>query len=148
MGRCYRRGFDLSPFFAYIDFISSPGDVITVVNKGRTVEITLDDEGTYRYVAIRNGLHTATSRDQGSVDTFDIEVKGQTYRMKLILNTHEVLGQYPHYILDQFTHLELREVILDDEISAACENFTHYTCNDLQGIYMSHLSNFGMRKVG
>lgn len=147
MGRCYRRGFDLSPFYAYIDFISSPNDVVTITNKGRTVEITLSEEGTYKYLCIRNGLFTASSQAQGSVDTFDIQHKGQTYRMKLILNTHAMLSVFPHYILNQFTHNEVRELIISDEISAECQNIAEYSCEEIAEIYSEHIYNFGMRKV-
>ena len=70
-------------------------------------------------------------------------------------NTHEVLAAYPTYLLKQFTHQELRELVIDDNISATCDNIANYTMEDfevgidvgIEQIRCEHILNFGMRKV-
>lgn len=147
MGRCYKRAFDLAPFYAFINFISSAYDKVTITNRGRSEVIELDEEGELKYKCLRLGEYIVSSEAQGATDRIVISHKGQTYISKLILNTHAVLSAFPHYILGQFTHDELRELLIQNNISPKCKNLAHYPCSRLQGINISHLSNYGMRYV-
>ena len=65
----------------------------------------------------------------------------------ILYNTHELLSQYPTYILGQFTHQELREEIIEDNVSATCDNLANYTMDGLKSISCENISRFGMRKV-
>lgn len=62
-------------------------------------------------------------------------------------NTHEFLAKYPTYLLMQFTHQELYEEVIDDNISTSCDNITNYTMESFESVCCEHMSNFGMRKV-
>ncbi len=65
----------------------------------------------------------------------------------ILYNTHKVLSQYPTCLLMQFTHQELREEVIEDNISVSCDNFTNYTMESFESITCENISNFGMRKV-
>lgn len=69
------------------------------------------------------------------------------YKVVLKFNRHNVLSKYPTYLLEQFTHQELREERIDRCISNSCDNLTNYTVESLKSILCKHVSNFGMRKV-
>lgn len=62
-------------------------------------------------------------------------------------NTHEVLAKYPRYLLMQFTHKELYELPIEDNISATCDNITNYTMESFESVSCEHMANYGMRKV-
>ena len=62
-------------------------------------------------------------------------------------NTHETLSKYPSYILEQLTHKELSDSMIDDLISSSCDNLSNYTMSDLKSISCENVSNYGMRKV-
>ena len=62
-------------------------------------------------------------------------------------NTHEVLSKYPTYLLMQFTHQELYDEPIEDDISAACDNITNYTMESFESVSCEHMANYGMRKV-
>lgn len=62
-------------------------------------------------------------------------------------NTHEFLSQYPNQVLMQFTHEELRDSPIDDNLSASCDNLANYTTESLQTISCENVSTFGMRKA-
>ena len=62
-------------------------------------------------------------------------------------NTHETLSKYPQYILEQLTHKELSDSIIDDLISSSCDNLSNYTMGDLKSISCENISTYGMRKV-
>lgn len=65
----------------------------------------------------------------------------------IVYNTHEALSVYPHYILMQFTHQELYDTAIDDNISATCDNITNYTMESFESVSCENMANFGMRKV-
>lgn len=69
------------------------------------------------------------------------------YECKLQYNMHEVLSKYPSYILEQLTHKELSDSIIDDLISSSCDNLSNYTMGDLKSISCENISTYGMRKV-
>lgn len=147
MGRCYKRGFDLSPFFAWIELISSPNDEVVLQNKGRTETITLGGDGHYVYKALRTGAYTASSEAEAATDTLTVSEKRMFYKIRLTLNTHQYLSQFPHYILGQFTHKELREEYITDLISSNVENIANYNVEEIEPIWVDHILNYGMRKV-
>lgn len=62
-------------------------------------------------------------------------------------NTHEVLAQYPRYLLMQFTHQELYDESIEDNFSATCDNITNYTMESFESVSCEHMANYGMRKV-
>lgn len=62
-------------------------------------------------------------------------------------NTHEVLAKYPRYLLMQFTHQELYDEPIEDNISATCDNITNYTMGSFESICCEHMADYGMRKV-
>ena len=62
-------------------------------------------------------------------------------------NTHEVLAKYPTYLLMQFTHQELYGGIIEENISATCDNITNYTMESFESVSCEHMINYGMRKV-
>lgn len=62
-------------------------------------------------------------------------------------NTHKVLTKYPTYLLMQFTHQELYDEPIEDNISTSCDNITNYTMESFESVCCEHMSNFGMRKV-
>ena len=62
-------------------------------------------------------------------------------------NKYKALAEYPIYLLEQFTHQEVYEEMIDDYISAACDNIANYTAENFESIYCEHMLNFGMRKV-
>lgn len=68
---------------------------------------------------------------------------------EITYNTHGDLAQYPHYLLKQFTHQELRDLSIRDNISAACDNLANYVCGDIGTGWLSfeNLQTYGMRKV-
>lgn len=65
----------------------------------------------------------------------------------LIYNTHEVFAKYPHYILMQFTHQELHDTVIEENISTSVDNMANYTVETMESITCENLSTFGMRKV-
>lgn len=65
----------------------------------------------------------------------------------LIYNVHDVLAKYPHYILMQFTHQELRDTVIGESISASVDNLANYTMENIKSISCECISTFGMRKV-
>ena len=66
---------------------------------------------------------------------------------RLIYNTHEVIAKYPHYILMQFTHQELCNIVIEDNISTSAANLANYTVESMELITCEDISTFGMRKV-
>lgn len=62
-------------------------------------------------------------------------------------NTHEVLAEYPRYLLMQFTHQELYDEPIEDYISSTCDNITNYTMESFESVSCEHMANYGMRKV-
>ena len=66
---------------------------------------------------------------------------------KLQYNTHETLSKYPSYILEQLTHRELSDCIIDDLISTSCDNLSNYKMETLKELSCENISTFGMRKV-
>lgn len=66
---------------------------------------------------------------------------------KLQYNTHETLSKYPSYILEQLTHKELSDCIIDDLISSSCDNLSNYKMETLKELSCENISTFGMRKV-
>lgn len=65
----------------------------------------------------------------------------------ILYNTHEILSKYPTYLLMQFTHQELREEEIEDNISVSCDNITNYTMESFEEVPCEQFFNFGMRKV-
>lgn len=62
-------------------------------------------------------------------------------------NTHEILAKYPTYLLMQFTHQELYDEPIEDNISATCDNITNYTMESFEAVSCENMANYGMRKV-
>lgn len=62
-------------------------------------------------------------------------------------NKYKVLANYPTYLLMQFTHQELRDELIENNISTTCENIANYTVESLESIECELLSTYGMRKV-
>lgn len=62
-------------------------------------------------------------------------------------NTHELLTKYPTYLLMQFTHQELYDETIEDDISSTCDNITNYTMESFESVSCEHMANYGMRKV-
>ena len=62
-------------------------------------------------------------------------------------NTHEFLAKYPTYLLMQFTHQEMYDEVIEDSISATCDNITNYTMESFESVSCEHMANYGMRKV-
>ena len=62
-------------------------------------------------------------------------------------NTHELLADYPTYLLMQFTHQELYDEVIEDNISTTCDNITNYTMESFESVLCEHMTNYGMRKV-
>lgn len=62
-------------------------------------------------------------------------------------NTHKLLAKFPTYLLMQFTHQELYDEIIEENISATCDNITNYTVESFQSVHCEHMRNYGMRKV-
>lgn len=69
------------------------------------------------------------------------------YTVTLKFNRHNGLSQYPTYLLEQFTHEELHEEVIDDCISNTCGNIANYATENFESLYCEHILNFGMRKV-
>lgn len=62
-------------------------------------------------------------------------------------NTHEDLAKYPRYLLMQFTHQELYDESIEDNISTTCDNITNYTMESFESVSCENMANYGMRKV-
>ena len=62
-------------------------------------------------------------------------------------NTHEVLAKYPTYLLMQFTHQELYDEWIEDNICATCDNITNHTMESFESVSCENMLNYGMRKV-
>ena len=63
-------------------------------------------------------------------------------------NTHGVLANYPTYLLAQFTHHELHNESIENNISARVDNLANYTVEDIELITCENISTFGKDRIG
>ena len=66
--------------------------------------------------------------------------------LSLLYNQYRTLKPYPHIILAQFTHWELRNLSIPRNLSAAVENIAAYTVDDLARFTVEEVADIGIRK--
>lgn len=64
----------------------------------------------------------------------------------VLYNAHGYLAQYPHCILAQFTHKELREMELEKQLSRNISAVEGQTVKVLEGYKVEQINQFGFRK--
>lgn len=64
----------------------------------------------------------------------------------VLYNAHVYLAQYPHCILAQFTHKELREMELEKQLSRNISAVERQTVKVLEGYKVEQINQFGFRK--
>lgn len=64
----------------------------------------------------------------------------------VLYNAHGYLAQYPHCILAQFTHKELREMELEKQLSRNISAVEGQTVKALEGYKVEQINQFGFRK--
>lgn len=64
----------------------------------------------------------------------------------VLYNAHGYLAQYPHCILAQFTHKELREMELEKQLSRNISAVERQTVKVLEGYKVEQINQFGFRK--
>lgn len=66
----------------------------------------------------------------------------------LMYNTHEFLHKYPHFVLAQFTHWELKNTAIDKELSCKCSDMVSFSCDEMlkTNYTCDALVEFGIRK--
>lgn len=64
----------------------------------------------------------------------------------VLYNAHGYLAQYPHCILAQFTHKELREMELEKQLSRNIFAVEGQTVKVLEGYKVEQINQFGFRK--
>lgn len=64
----------------------------------------------------------------------------------VLYNAHGYLAQYPHCILAQFTHKELREMELEKQLSRNISALERQTVKTLEGYKVEQINQFGFRK--
>ena len=85
----------------------------------------------------------------GAEYTLDLDIAGKTVTVKVGLaqkNQYRTLKPYPHIILAQFTHWELRNLSIPRNLSAAVENIAAYTIDDLARFTVEEVADIGIRK--
>ena len=65
---------------------------------------------------------------------------------ELLYNRHMDLKPYPHIILAQFTHWELRNISIPKNLSNEVENVAAYTVDDLSRFTVEQVAEIGLRK--
>ena len=66
--------------------------------------------------------------------------------LSLLYNQYQALKPYPHIILAQFTHWELRNLSIPRNLSAAVENIAAYAVDDLARFTVEEVADIGIRK--
>ena len=67
---------------------------------------------------------------------------------ELLYNQYRTLKPYPHIILGQFTHWELRNISIPKNLSSKVENIAHYTMEELSRFTVEQVAEIGLRKRG
>lgn len=63
-----------------------------------------------------------------------------------IYNTHAELSKYPHYVLSQFTHKEIKEDVVSNYLSTSIDVVENQNVEFLGKITVSNIENVGFRK--
>lgn len=64
----------------------------------------------------------------------------------VLYNAHGYLAQYPHCILAQFTHKELREMELEKQLSRNISAVERQTVKVIEGYKVEQINQYGFRK--
>ena len=65
----------------------------------------------------------------------------------LLYNRYMDLKPYPHIILGQFSHWELRNISIPKNLSPSVENVAEYTVEELSRFTVEQVAEIGLRKV-
>lgn len=101
-------------------------------SSGKTYEVVtnvIGDEDTVDAIAI----HTADSKEK-------VECYVLVYRTK-----YRNLNNFPHIVLEQFTHEEIRKKKISTNISASCNAISKVPCNLISRYSCDNLNTFGVR---
>lgn len=77
----------------------------------------------------------------------DITPCNMILNISQLFNNEVYLSQFPHFILMQFTHEELRNIDLYAHLSGKVDNVAKYTVGDVDDLTVEQLTKFGFRKV-
>lgn len=102
---------------------------ITTVDNTEYVTNVIGDDDTVDAIA----RHTADAGE--SVECYVL-----VYRTK-----YKNLNEFPHIILEQFTHEEIRKKKIKGNISAACDSVSKIPCNLISRYTCDNLNTFGVR---
>ena len=107
------------------------GDLLHIVEVDGAEYITnvIGDDDTVDAIAI----HTADAGE--SVECYVL-----VYRTK-----YRNLNEFPHIVLEQFTHEEIRKKKIKGNISAACDSVSKIPCNLISRYTCDNLNTFGVR---
>ena len=107
------------------------GDLLHVVEVNGAEYITnvIGDDDTVDAIAI----HTADAGE--SVECYVL-----VYRTK-----YRNLNNFPHIVLEQFTHEEIRKKKISANISASCNAISKVPCNLISRYSCDNLNTFGVR---
>ena len=102
----------------------------------------------YKYI-IEIELHPRIENLIGAVNSMLVDMIPANMLWTCIVkcNRHEMLSVYPIYLLEQFTHEEVYDLVIDEHISSTCNNMMNHTMESFESVYCEHILNFGMRKV-
>ena len=83
-----------------------------------------------------------------------VDILGEIVPCNILLNTelfynqYKTLKPYPHIILGQFTHWELRNISIPKNLSSKVENIANYTMEELSRFTVEQVAEIGLRKRG
>lgn len=68
-------------------------------------------------------------------------------KTSLLYNRYMDLKPYPHIVLGQFTHWELRNISIPKNLSSSVENISGHTVEELSRFTVEQVAEIGLRKV-
>ena len=109
-------------------------------------EYTLDLDIAGQTVTVKVGLAQKNQYDVVAEMLEEIVPCNLQLNLSLLYNQYQALKPYPHIILAQFTHWELRNLSIPRNLSAAVENIAAYTVDDLARFTVEEVADIGIRK--
>lgn len=109
-------------------------------------EYTLDLDIAGQTVTVKVGLAQKNQYDVVAEMLEEIVPCNLQLNLSLLYNQYRTLKPYPHIILAQFTHWELRNLSITRNLSAAVENIAVYTVDDLARFTVEEVADIGIRK--
>ena len=109
-------------------------------------EYTLDLDIAGQTVTVKVGLAQKNQYDVVAEMLEEIVPCNLQLNLSLLYNQYQALKPYPHIILAQFTHWELRNLSIPRNLSAAVENIAAYAVDDLARFTVEEVADIGIRK--